>query len=151
MKRLLVVAWAACVKWLSVIEWMPVVVWAARVEWRHGCLQIADPVPPNQTPTCAASRKRPQACLEPRLHHGPKQLLARIFHLDELREMVRHTLANDKGKAYHHLIEACLGQTMSLSQDISYDVELSLASSTARAGTSQGLATLNKGPFRETE
>ena len=34
----------------------------------------------------------------------------------ELREMVRHTLANDKGKAYHHLIEACLGQTMNLSQ-----------------------------------
>ena len=34
----------------------------------------------------------------------------------ELREMVRHTLANDKGKAYHHLVEACLGQTMNLSQ-----------------------------------
>ena len=57
----------------------------------------------------------------------------------ELREMVRHTLANDKGKAYHHLIEACLGQTMSLSQDISYDVELSRA-----AGPTQQRANLRR-------
>ena len=45
----------------------------------------------------------------------------------ELREMVRHTLANDKSKAYHHLIDSCLGRTMRPSQDISYDMELSRA------------------------
>jgi translation initiation factor 2-alpha kinase 4 len=46
----------------------------------------------------------------------------------ELREMVRHTLANDKSKAYHHLVDSCIGQSMSLSQDISFDMELSRVS-----------------------
>ncbi len=41
----------------------------------------------------------------------------------ELKELVRHTLTNAKSSAYRHLVEACLGQKMSLAQDISYDLE----------------------------
>ena len=41
-----------------------------------------------------------------------------------LREMLRHSLANPQGKPYKHVVESCLGQTMSLAQDISYDMEV---------------------------
>ena len=60
----------------------------------------------------------------------------------ELRELVRHTLASGKSKAYHHLVEACLGQTMDLSQDISYDAELARATKGApqRAALKRALA-----------
>ena len=42
----------------------------------------------------------------------------------ELRELVRHTLANSKSSAYRHLMDACLSQRMTLAQDISYDMEI---------------------------
>ncbi len=42
----------------------------------------------------------------------------------ELRELLRHTLSNTQSKSYRHLVDACLGQTMSLAQEISYDMEI---------------------------
>jgi translation initiation factor 2-alpha kinase 4 len=42
----------------------------------------------------------------------------------EMRELVRHTLANTQSAAYRYLVDSCLGQEMSVAQDISYDAEV---------------------------
>ena len=46
----------------------------------------------------------------------------------ELKEMIRHTLNNPGGKGYRHLVDTAMDQTMSISQDITYDLELSRTS-----------------------
>jgi len=58
----------------------------------------------------------------------------------EMRELVRHTLANDKSAAYRHLVDACLAQEMSLAQDISYDAELTRELARPVAGSKRTLS-----------
>ncbi|TRY62517.1 hypothetical protein TCAL_00386 [Tigriopus californicus] len=47
----------------------------------------------------------------------------------ELREMIKHSLANPKSSSYRHLIERCLSQNMDKAQDISFDMDLIRATS----------------------
>ena len=44
----------------------------------------------------------------------------------ELQEMVKHTLASHSSKAYRHLINACLEQTMDITRDVIYDIDVEL-------------------------
>ncbi len=69
------------------------------------------------------------------LHHDPtrrpnsQELLSSDFlpppqvEEAELRELVRHSLANTQSPAYRHLVDGCLAQTVGLAQDITYDHE----------------------------